>query len=185
MAGRDSGEGRLLEGSRGGGELGEGPQHDSGMVGGRLEKDDSARLRVGADVVFGLASGVRLIVELPLDGVPVSHPYISERLPLALSSRNFPLTRSPGRVELEVLAVEVVVLLEVDRDVCRGRLVEDIDRRCAVSFSFGLSFIVCGTPSHLELTLGTVGGSLADETPGKPTAFALPLCVVPRFFICS
>ena len=84
------------------------------------------------------------------------------------------------------LAVAAVLELPVDCDVYRGRPAEEVnDDRAGLSFSFNFSFAVCGTPSHLELTFGTVGGSLADETPGKPTAFARPVCVVPRFFICS
>lgn len=113
---------------------------------------------------------------------------MSERLPLLSSRRSLPLTRGTERVELEELVeiVELVVrLLALDCDVCTGRATELNDRRCDKSFSFALSFAVGGTPSHFELTFGTVAGSFADETPGKPTAFARPFCVVPRFFICS
>lgn len=112
---------------------------------------------------------------------------MSERVLLLSSRRSFPLTRGTERVELEEEEEEELVerWLALDCDVCAGRVTELKDCRCVRSFFFALSFAVCGTPSHFELTLGTVIGSFADETPGKPTAFARPFCVVPRFFICS
>lgn len=68
------------------------------------------------------------------------------------------------------------MLLPVDREVYRGREADGLDKGCSeMLLSFDLSFVVCGTPFHLELTLGTVGGNLAEETPGNPTAFARPL----------
>lgn len=100
---------------------------------------------------------------------------MSERLPLLSSNFNFPLDRGAERVELVELRVLVVILLPVDWEVYRGREADRLNADCSdMLFSFDFSFI-CGTPSHLELTFGTVGGSLAEETPGNPTAFARPL----------
>ena len=49
-------------------------------------------------------------------------------------------------------------------------------------FCFSLSLSASGTPSHFELTLGTVGGKLAEETPGIPTVVVRPgPCFSKRF----
>ncbi len=107
-------------------------------------------------------------------------------MPLLLSSLRLPLARKSDRVELVELIVAVVIVLPYDREVYNGRLAEEANEdRDGSSFSLTFSFDAWGTPSHFELTFGTVGGSLADETPGNPTAIARPVCVVPRFFICS
>lgn len=142
-----------------------------------------------AEVELPPDSSGRLLVELAFDGEPLSHPYRSERLLVSLSNISFPLARGADAAELVELvehAVRPVILLPVDREVYRGRVAaEHSDCPSRLSSLFRLSLAACGTPSHLELTLGTVGGSLAEDTPGNPTAFARPLWVVPRFFICS
>lgn len=102
---------------------------------------------MGAADALHLESDGKLRVELPLE-MPVkvlcggtSHPYRSARLPLLLSSLNFPLARKSDRVELVELAVAVVIVLPYDRDVYRGRLAEDAnDERDGLSFSFTFSF---------------------------------------------
>ena len=56
---------------------------------------------------------------------------------------------------------------------------------CVASFSFfSISLAVSGVPSHFELTLGTVGGSLADDTPGMPTDVMRPFFRVPCVLSC-
>ena len=75
---------------------------------------------------------------------------------------------------------EVVVLVDFsDPDVLIERLPTPIDSEEFIRFCFFFSFKICGIPSHLELTFGTVGGSFADETPGRPTAVARPFLLVP------
>lgn len=68
------------------------------------------------------------------------------------------------------------MLLVVDLEVCIGRFAdEDVDWRASEFLWLSLSLAAWGIPSHFELTLGTVGGSLAEETPGSPTAITRPL----------
>lgn len=43
-------------------------------------------------------------------------------------------------------------------------------------FSFSFLAKALGTPSHLELTLGTFAGSFAEETIGIPAGFIGPRC---------
>jgi len=54
---------------------------------------------------------------------------------------------------------------------------------CLVPSSFLFSFSLAdrGTPSHFELTLGTVGGKVAVETPARPTGFGRPSFIDPCF----
>jgi hypothetical protein len=44
-----------------------------------------------------------------------------------------------------------------------------------------LAFAVSGTPSHFELTFGTVDGSFCVDTPCNPTALARAIFPVPAF----
>lgn len=75
---------------------------------------------------------------------------------------------------------DVVVLVDAsDPDVLTERLRPSIDCEEFIRFCFSFSFTACGIPSHLELTFGTVGGSFADETPGRPIAAAWPFLLAP------
>lgn len=79
-----TGEQRLLEGSSAGGVFAERPHDGSGVAGdrgGSIESEPTLH-NVAAEVPLPLGSSCKLLVELLLDGVPASHPYMSERLPL-------------------------------------------------------------------------------------------------------
>lgn len=120
--------------------------------------------RVVVDFVFfGLTcSRAKSLATLLLELLAVSHPYISASL--------FPLP-----LLLAVPALDLGFGARLAAPSSPGdRILADTDSRW-LGRPFSLSLAACGTPSHFELTLGTVGGSLAEDTPGKPTAVARPL----------
>ena len=104
----------------------------------------------------------------------VSQPYISAKLLLLPLHLDTPPSVPRLTRLFDECAVDVALWSDApDLELPGRRLNPGVDCLPA-SLCFSLSFDVRGTPSHFELTLGTVAGSLADDTPGIPTALTRP-----------
>jgi len=119
--------------------------------------------RVVVDLVFlgCTCSRAKSLATLVLELLAVSHPYLSANL--------FPL---PLLLAVPALDLGFGARPAVPSSPC-GRILADTDSLWLGRPS--LSLAACGTPSHFELTFGTVGGNLAEDTPGIPIAVARPL----------
>ena len=129
------------------------------------------------------AAKAKSLATLPLELLRFSQPYMSDRFPLFWLYDSFPFTRcsiGPRDGPLE----DVLLCCPSEDELAIERLYPDIEQRTAASFSFSRSLIAWGTPSHFELTFGTVGGNFADDTPGIPTGTTLPFFDAPFFIIC-
>ena len=169
-----AGDERRLGGSSGGGVVADvSSRYASGILGGtggkKEDLSDAGVSMAEPELAVLGGSSEKFFVELVPGRIAVSHPYMSDKLPLLLLYWSFPLKRRSQS------AVETVLSLAADLEVCVCLFPEEaIDCLDGSGPLLSRSLAPTGTPSHFELTLGTVGGSLAEETPGNPTAVTRP-----------